>query len=280
MLTAIILAIAAALSGLLNAILGGPQGVIFQTPPEYTFQLGPVIAAWNAMRLIAEAGLALVVLVAGYGLMVGHHIGLPSMGPVQVVPRVILGFILIHFSLDWSSGLLQLNNTLSHMLLGQVPTDLVARPGSNDLGAAVVWLIEIVMMLLLALSMWLRIALLDVLLPLGPLMLLLWTSPLTSDWGEWWLGLFAGTALVQFVQDIALWLGSQMLSAGGDNASQGISNRLLAFALLLLVFRIPQLMPAGSASGGTASLLGLSRGADAVASLPVVGGVLESRRPA
>jgi hypothetical protein len=276
LLTAIVLAIAVALSGLLQAILGGPEGVIFQTPPEFTFQLGPVIGAWNAMRLIAEAGLALVVLVAGYELMFGHHIGLPSMGPAQVVPRVILGFILIHFSLDWSSGLLQLNNALSHMLLGQVPTDWGARPGANDLGAAVVWLIEIVMMLLLALSMWLRIALLDVLLPLGPLMLLLWTSPLTSDWGEWWLGLFSSTALVQFVQDIALWLGSQMLAAGGQNASQGISNRLLAFALLLLVFRIPQLMPAMAASGGTASLLGMSRGVDAIGGLPVVGGVLST----
>jgi hypothetical protein len=274
LLTAIILAIAAALSGLLQAILGGPQGVIFQTPPEFTFQLGPVVAAWNAMRLIAEAGLALVVVVAGYELMLGHHIGLPSMGPAQVVPRVILGFILIHFSLDWSSGLLQLNNALSHMLLGQVPTDWGAGPGANDLGAAVVWLVEIVMMLLLALSMWLRIALLDVLLPLGPLMLLLWTSPLTSDWGEWWLGLFSSTALVQFFQDIALWLGSQMLAAGGQNASQGVSNRLLAFALLLLVFRIPQLMPAMAASGGTASLLGVSRAVDAIGGLPVLGGAL------
>jgi hypothetical protein len=124
--------------------------------------------------------------------------------------------------------------------------------------------------------MWLRIALLDVLLPLGPLMLLLWTSPLTSDWGEWWLGLFASTALVQFFQDIALWLGSQMLTAGGQNASQGISNRLLAFALLLLVFRIPQLMPAMAASGGTASLLGVSRGIDAIGALPVLGGVLKT----
>jgi hypothetical protein len=276
LLTAIILAIAAALSGLLQAILGGPQGVIFQTPPEFTFQLGPVVGAWNAMRLIAEAGLALVVVVAGYELMFGHHIGLPSMGPAQVVPRVILGFILIHFSLDWSSGLLQLNNALSHMLLGQVPTDWGVRPGANDLGAAVVWLIEIVMMLLLALSMWLRIALLDVLLPLGPLMLLLWTSPLTSDWGEWWLGLFSSTALVQFFQDIALWLGSQTLAAGGQNASQGIGNRLLAFALLLLVFRIPQLMPAMAASGGTASLLGVSRGVDAIGGLPVLGGALSA----
>jgi hypothetical protein len=67
-----------------------------------------------------------------------------------------------------------------------------------------------------------------------------------------------------------------MLTAGGQNGSQGISNRLLAFALLLLVFRIPQLMPAMAASGGTASLLGASRGVDAIGSLPIVGGVLSA----
>jgi hypothetical protein len=274
--TAIVLAIAAFLQGLLEAILGGPQGVIFQTPPEYTYQLGPVVGAWNAMRVIAEAGLALMVLLAGYGLLVGHHLGLPSMEPVQVVPRVVLGFILIHFSLDWTTGLLQLNDALSHTLLGSVPTDWGLRPNASDLGGAVAWLIEVVMMLLLALGMWLRIALLDVLLPIAPLMLLLWSSPLTRSWGDWWVGLFASTALVQFFQDVALWLGSQMLKAGGGQGDQGVTSRVLAFALLLLVFRIPQLMPAFSLtpSGGTASFLGLSRGGDAIASLPVVGGVL------
>jgi len=280
LLAAIVLAIAGALQALLEAILGGPQGVIFQTPPEFTVHLGPVLVAWNAMRLIAEAGLALIVLVAGYGLVSGHLAGLPHAAPRQVVPRVILGFILIHYSLEWSGWVLQLNNTLSHMLLGAVPTNWGIHPTATDLGSAVAWLIEVAMMLLLALSMWLRIALLDVLLVLAPLMLLLWTNPLTSEWGAWWGGLFTSTAFVQFFQDIALWLGSQLLTGAGDGAGQtpALSSRVLAFMFLLLVFRIPQLMPALPASGGTASFLGLSRGAGAIASLPLIGSVLPGGR--
>jgi hypothetical protein len=274
----IALAIAAVLLALLNALLGGPQGVVFQTPPAYSFQLGPVQLAWNTMRLIAEAGLALVVLGAGYGLLLGAHAGLPHLPPGQVVPRVMLGFVLIHFSLDWSSWLLQVTNGLSHTLLGEVPTDWGLHPNANDLGSAVAWVIELVMLLLLALGMWLRIALLDVLLVVAPLMLLLWTHPLTSDWGEWWFGLFGATALVQFFQDVALWLASQQLTAGGQNAEQAISHRVLAFALLLLTFRLPQLLPAPSASGGTASFLGLSRGFAAIARLPLVGGALRPGR--
>jgi hypothetical protein len=105
------------------------------------------------------------------------------------------------------------------MLLGSVPADWGLHPSASDLGGAVAWLIEVAMMLLLALGMWLRIALLDVL-PLGRLMLLLWTSPLTQGWGEWWLGLFSSAALVQFFQDVALWLGSQLLKAGGGDGSR------------------------------------------------------------
>jgi len=280
LLAAIVLAIAGVLQMLLEAILGGPQGVIFQTPSEFTVRLGPVGVAWNAMRLIAEAGLALIVLLAGYGLVTGHHAGSPHAAPRQVVPRVILGFILIHYSLEWSGWVLQLNNTLSHMLLGAVPTNWGVHPSSTDLGSAVAWLIEVAMMLLLALSMWLRIALLDVLVVLAPLMMLLWTNPLTAEWGAWWGGLFTSTAFVQFFQDIALWLGSQLLTGAGDGTGQApaLSSRVLAFMFLLLVFRIPQLMPALPASGGTASFLGLSRGASALTGLPLIGSVLPGGR--
>ena len=72
----------------------------------------------------------------------------------------------------------------------------------------------VVVALLLVFQMLMRLALLDVLIVLSPVMVLLWVLPQTQGWTRWWAHLFGITVFQQAVQMVVLRLGAALLVYG------------------------------------------------------------------
>ena len=127
-----------------------------------------------------------------------------------------------------------------------------------------------VVALLLVFQMLTRLALLDLLIVLAPLMMLLWVLPQTRDWTRWWTRLFPLTVFQQAVQVAALRLGSSlMVELTPGSASDALLTLLLGIAVCWMTLRVPSLLRGQvqlAGPGAIVSLVMVGHAAAAVAS--------------
>jgi hypothetical protein len=247
----------------------GNGNVISQTPPGLSYANDAVLRLWGAMRTLANAALVVVTVGGGVNMIVHPHIRAPYHGALELIPRLLLGGLLVNTSLSWGRFAIDLNNALCQALgSGAIPAwNVVLQPATTSLLINIVAvLIYLVLGLLLLTQMLMRLALVDVLLILAPLALLCWVLPQTDGWARLWTGSFFGTVFAQFVQVLVLQLGVELiqqlpvlLSAVGadppDNGRVWLLTLLLGVAVLQLARKIPRLMPGylGGGGGGAAA---------------------------
>ena len=65
---------------------------------------------------VANAALALVVLWGGFNLVFREHIGSPYHEAIELVPRVVLGALLVNTSLSWAQFAIDANNALCQVI--------------------------------------------------------------------------------------------------------------------------------------------------------------------
>jgi hypothetical protein len=122
-------------------------------------------------------------------------------------------------------------------------------------------LVYLVMGLLLLIQMFMRLALVDVLLAVAPLALLCWVLPRTYAWAQAWFTTFFATVFAQLVQVLVLHLGSALIGGlAGLTATQGaaepgggyraVLGLLLGIAVLHLARGVPRLLPGYVGLGG------------------------------
>ena len=243
-LTNLFRSISSGLRGIVDGVLNSSLNFITQTPAAGSYGSPTVQTLWGAVRSVANAALALVVLWGGFNLVVREHIGSPYHEAMELVPRVVLGALLVNTSLSWAQFAIDANNALCQVI-GQ--TSLPAWDRSDAATQALVdviaMLIYLVTSLLLLLQMLMRLALIDVLLVASPLGLLCWVLPQTQGWGRLWSGTFFGAVFTQFVQVLALKLGGSLLTELTPMARDtSLLTFLLGIAVLALTLRIPGLM--------------------------------------
>jgi hypothetical protein len=236
--------IADGLHSLVKGVMGSNLNFITRTPPAGSYKSPTVHSLWGVVRGIADAALVLVALFAGFNVMVREHLGSPYHEAMEVVPRLILGALLVNTSLSWGQLVIDLNNALCQSL-GE--TSLPAWQHADTLTQALVnviaTLIYLVTSLLLVIQMLMRLALLDVLLITAPLGLLCWILPQTNSWARLWSTTFFSVVFVQFVQVVALKLGgSLMTDLTPMTADAGLLSVFLGIAVLVLTLKIPSLM--------------------------------------
>lgn len=231
--------------------------VVSQTPPALTYDSEVVRHLWRTMVLVANAGLAAVAAWGGINAMIGRHVRAPYNGVLEVFPRLVLSAILINTSLAWGHFVIDLNNALCGSVgSAGIPAWSAAggEPnGTNVLLGLVALGIYLIMGLLLFAQMLMRIALLDVLLIVGPLALLCWALPQTYGWARVWFTSFFATVFVQLVQVLVLHLGAELIThlpkvfgSGTNPIDAGrlwLATLLLGMAVLQLARKIPRLMP-------------------------------------
>jgi hypothetical protein len=252
-------ALLAALAALLSAMVLPPGGVVWRLPPELSYQLGGVGQAHAVLVQIADAALAVIVALVGFGHIAGPHAGLPVLPPRSVAARLAVAVLMIHGSLAMGAWVIDLHNAL---LGAMTPSSLVGfDPGAwlqAGPGGLLLGILYALAGLLLALSGWLRVALVDVLLVGAPVLAVLWVLPLTAEWGEWALRLFGNLLAGQWLQVLALWLGGQMLLAPAPDLGTSLGKGFAALAVLLCALWLPGLLPWPRGVGGLQVLLGFA----------------------
>jgi hypothetical protein len=251
--------------GFFNSLLGGGN-VINQTPPSLSYDSDVVRRLWSLMRAAANAGLAVVTAIGGVNLIVNPHIRAPYHGALELVPRVMVGAVLVNTSLDWGRFAIDANNALCQALgSASMPgwSDLLAADPGGILLNVIAIVVYMLMGLLLLGQMLMRLALVDALMIVAPVALLCWVVPQTHGWARLWFSTFFGTVFVQFIQVVVLELGTELIqglatlipSVAADPVDGGrhwLASRLLGVAVLQLARKIPRLMP-GYLGGGADS---------------------------
>ncbi len=241
--------------------------ILTGTPPELTFLHPLVREAWSVMWTVASGALVVILAWLGITLIVSEHLGMPPTGWREMVPRVLLGLAAAASSLWWCALVIATAGAISAYIaaaLDVTPGDLLRAPmeplltaiqaGSVGLALfiAIIYLIYGFFVLYLLLQMVLRLALIDLLIVLGPVALGLWILPHTSDWGRRWLRLFMVTVFQQSVQLVALALAFGFLDdfarvAAFEPAADLVWKLLMSVAFVYLATRVPSMM----GSGGT-----------------------------
>ncbi|MDQ3809205.1 MAG: type IV secretion system protein, partial [Chloroflexota bacterium] len=250
----------------LDGLLG--QGnVISQTPPALSYDSAVVRRLWSTLRTVANIGLAVVTVWGGINLIVHPHIRAPYHGALELVPRVLVGAVLVNTSLDWGRFAIDANNALCGMLgLATIPgwVDVLGVEQGSVLLNVIAMGIYLLMGLLLLGQMLMRLALVDALLVVAPLALLCWVLPQTHSWARLWFSTFFSTVFVQFLQVVVLQLGTELLQSAATalqaatqqplgSGRSWLASVLFGVAVLHLARKVPRLMPGhpGASSGWT-----------------------------
>src|SRR5258708_1803313 len=260
-----------ALQPVIGAILKSPLNILTQTPPADTYQDATVITWSNGFLAVVDLALASLIVIGGYNVVVGQHLGLNHSELAEFLPRLILAVGAAHFSLFFLGLFIDLENALCQVALNLAGTQMLTNIilaifQGNLLGEGLlVWILEFVlgvMALLLGAQMAVRLGLIWILLVLaGPALACLALSQ-TMGYGRMWLSLVASSVLVQFFQVVTLALGGVLLtSLGATNLlhlDSTLATLVISIALFYLVLRLPgivhrfALRPLTEASGAVA----------------------------
>jgi hypothetical protein len=243
-LTGVLRGLSEALRRVVESVLGSSLNFVTQTPPAGSYASPTVRGLWEDVRVVANAALALVALWGGLNLVLREHLGAPYHAAMELVPRLVLGALLVNTSLSWGQLAIDANNALCRVV-GQagLPAWERAGTGAQLFADALAVLVYLVASLLLLLQMLGRLALVDVLLVVSPLALLCWVLPQTQGWARLWSGLFFGAVFTQFVQVVTLKLGGALLTELTPMAPDAAFLALfLGVAVLALTLKVPGLM--------------------------------------
>ncbi len=199
------------------------------------------------------ANLALTAIVAfGFYRMMWSHSSYSQYRLRIMLPRILLGIVLI----NWWRPLFQAAVDLDNALCSAVATagyqlnwhDIVARvvdaaPTTSGLPLVVLAAVGLGYAVL-AIAYCVRFAVLVVLAITAPLAAVLFILHDTQGYARHWATLFASTLLMQPLQLLILDVGLSL-----EMTTRGILPNAFALATLILVFKVPGALEAGSAAG-------------------------------
>lgn len=225
-----------------------------RTPENLSYNNDLVRQYVSATQALADGLLAVVVLVSGYNVMLRPHMGATYVGAREMLPRVLLGAILINTAAWWCRLAIDVNNAACGVFGAPSIADTVATMlrvilDPTHLAGYLMLLIATIMTVLLLVQQLMRLALVDVLVILAPLAAVVWILPQSQAWGKLWGRLFVATVFAQAVQVLTLRLGFSLATGLPQLNAGGLLQPLLGIAVLALVLKIPGLMGGGGAGG-------------------------------
>jgi hypothetical protein len=228
---------------------------ITRTPRELSYQEDYVVRFEGAMRALSYGLLAAIGMVAGFNLLWRPALGMSVPGATQILPRLVLGAILITTAHEWTRLAIDVNNAACDLVVGEtLPQNLTELAWSSmEPMMLLAFLIRAVLLVLLVLQLLMRLALVDILMVLAPLAAVLWILPQTQGWASLWAQRFVSTVFAQFVQMLALSLGLDLLAKLPTNGAAALIQPLLGIAVLAVGLKIPGLMGGALAGGNVVS---------------------------
>ncbi len=193
-----------------------------------------------ALQVVADSALVLVVVVACYKLMWGH--GVRSQYSVRILlPRLLMGTILINFALPLFQLAVQANNAACDAIqsFGTIPDwnawwDNYRLDQTHGVWQFITTGALVAGYDVLAVAYLIRYAILIVLAITAPIAGLLFTLPDTHYLAKHWASLFVTNLLMQPAQLFVLAIGFAL-----ENGGHTPVHHLFALASLLIVFKVP-----------------------------------------
>ena len=193
-----------------------------------------------AVQVVADSALVLVVVVACYKLMWGH--GVRSQYTVRILlPRLLMGTILINFALPLFQLAVQANNAACDAIqsFGTIPDwnawwDNYRLDQTHGVWQFITTGALVAGYDVLAIAYLVRYAILIVLAITAPIAGLLFTLPDTHYLAKHWASLFVTNLLMQPAQLFVLAIGFAL-----ENGGHTPVHHLFALASLLIVFKVP-----------------------------------------
>lgn len=234
------------------------SGFILHTGPQITYNNETVLGFWGTLRTIANLALVLIGMWGGFNIIVRDSIGAEYHGAMELLPRLILGAVMINTGPWFIKLLIDVNNALC-FAVGQAspPGWDAAGEAQRTLIGLLLWLVLLALLLVFQLVMLFRLAMLNFLIVLAPMAPLCWVLPQTQGYARSWMRNFVGTVFSQFLQVLALSLTVSLLGAlkpmGSD---QVLSELLVAIAMMFVVFKAPALLAYHDSGGWVGGFLG------------------------
>jgi len=232
---------------------------ITRTPGAGTYDSSTVHSLWDLSRAIANGGLAVIVMWGGFNIVVKEHTRSPYDGVMELLPRVILAALGLNLTLEIARVLIDLNNAFAGAI-GDVGLPGYDHATASQSGLAMI-LVAVaygIVALLLAFQMLARLALIDVLIVLAPVMVLTWVLPQTQSWARWWAHLLPITVFQQCIQVMTLRLGSAlMVELTPGSVSNALLTLLLGIAVCYLTLRVPTILSSQARYSGLSSVVSL-----------------------
>jgi len=232
---------------------------VTRTPAAGTYESTTVRTLWDFSRALANAGLAIIVMWGGFNVVLKEHSRTPYDGVMSLLPRVILAALAVNLTLELARVCVDLNNAFGTGV-GDVALPGYDQAGVEQQGVALVFVAVAygVVALLLVFQMLMRLALIDVLIVLAPVMVLMWVLPQTQSWARWWAHLFPVTVFQQAVQVVVLRLGTAlMVELTPGSVSNALLTLLLGIAVCWLTLKIPALLNGQARHAGLGSVVSL-----------------------
>jgi len=261
-LTTIGTALLEAIRGFVDWALGfGDSSLNFvtRTPAEGTYASPTVRSLWDFSRALVNVALAVIVMWGGFNVMVKEHTRSPYHEAMELLPRVILAALAANLTLEFARFLIDTNNAFS-AAVGQVGLPGYDQATPNQEGIALIFtaLAYGMVAILLVFQMLMRLALIDMLIVLAPVMALLWVLPQTQSWSRWWADLFPITVFQQAIQMMVLRLGSAlMVELTPGSLSNALLTLLLGIAVCWLTLKVPSILRSRMSAAGLGSVVTL-----------------------
>ena len=254
--------------------LGGSSlNFVTQTPAEGTYDSPTVRSLWDFSRAIVNAALAVIVMWGGFNVILKEHTRSPYHEAMELLPRVILAALAANLTIEFARLLIDVNNAIS-AAIGDVslPGYDQATPSQEGIALIFTAVAYGVVAILLVFQMLMRLALLAMLIVLGPVAALMWVLPQTQQWTRWWVDLFTTTVFQQAVQVMVLRLGSSlMVELTPGSMSNALLTLLLGLAVCWLTLKVPSLLRSSRSAAGVTNVLTLAAVTHAMGGLGAAG---------
>jgi len=245
-----------ATDGIKDAVakLFSDANLVTNTAPTWTYQQATVVKLRDAMVLVANAAVGLLIFWMGLNITLRPYFGEGYPDLREALPRLLLGVVLANSSQLWVPWAIDLNNQLCGWI-GQQEAgtlgDWLQRTPSFTGG----WDTALLLVLFLLVCVWLylklaaRLALLLVLIVTAPVALICWALPQTRPVASGWIGRFFPTLYAQVIVTIAL-----KLAIGFILTTSGPIALAIGIFLLLAAASSPDLLRAGGSGVGMAAI--------------------------
>lgn len=244
--------------GLLGELMDFLASSLF-TSPDVTL-LPQVQSIAGKSALVVNGCFVLAIIAVGVAVMLGDSVTMQQ-GAKELIPRLVIGFILSVFAVPLTGVLIGVANALTVSMLGtssptnemvpfvQVRIAAALTDGPSALMAAVTGLLIVVLMFMLIVSWLVRIGVLVLLAGIAPVALACYAVPWTQAAADLWWRSLLGCLATPTLQAVAFSTGVDLLIDPEANlpvrlGEQGsdMTNLLLVIVVLWITVRIPGLV--------------------------------------